>query len=103
MAEIIPDAHRFPAYTGAAEPSHRCDAGTRPRHHLKETTPHDSCRGWSGTDFSADHRIAPLLLLGPSVGTSAAVLWGGRCRTPRPSTCHVVGWDLPGHGRSASA
>lgn len=42
----------------------------------------------------------PLLLAGPSLGTSTQALWS-------PSLVHlaetftVVGWDLPGHGRSA--
>jgi 3-oxoadipate enol-lactonase / 4-carboxymuconolactone decarboxylase len=45
---------------------------------------------------------APVILLGPSLGTSAATLWGG---VARPLTRHarVVGWDLPGHGRSGPA
>jgi 3-oxoadipate enol-lactonase / 4-carboxymuconolactone decarboxylase len=44
----------------------------------------------------------PLLLLGPSLGTSAATLWGA---VAQRLTAHarVVGWDLPGHGRSGSA
>jgi 3-oxoadipate enol-lactonase/4-carboxymuconolactone decarboxylase len=44
----------------------------------------------------------PLVLLGPSLGTSAATLWGG---VARELTTHarVVGWDLPGHGRSGTA
>lgn len=44
----------------------------------------------------------PLLLLGPSLGTSAATLWGGAAQR---LTAHarVVGWDLPGHGRSGPA
>lgn len=40
----------------------------------------------------------PLLLLGPSLGTGAARLWGAvAARLPG---FQVVGWDLPGHGRS---
>jgi 3-oxoadipate enol-lactonase/4-carboxymuconolactone decarboxylase len=42
----------------------------------------------------------PLLLLGPSLGTSAETLWG-RCARLLRGRYHVVGWDLPGHGRSA--
>jgi 3-oxoadipate enol-lactonase/4-carboxymuconolactone decarboxylase len=42
----------------------------------------------------------PLLLLGPSLGTSAETLWG-RCAARLRGGFHVVGWDLPGHGRSA--
>jgi 3-oxoadipate enol-lactonase/4-carboxymuconolactone decarboxylase len=39
----------------------------------------------------------PLLILGPSLGTSVETLWG-TCADRLPF--HVVGWDLPGHGRS---
>jgi 3-oxoadipate enol-lactonase/4-carboxymuconolactone decarboxylase len=44
----------------------------------------------------------PLLLLGPSLGTSVEALWG-RCAALLTGHYHVVGWDLPGHGRSAPA
>jgi 3-oxoadipate enol-lactonase/4-carboxymuconolactone decarboxylase len=44
----------------------------------------------------------PLILLGPSLGTSAATLWGGVAQALIPYA-HVVGWDLPGHGRSGPA
>lgn len=50
----------------------------------------------------ADAPGRPLLLLGPSLGTSAETLWG-RCAAAMRSGFHVVGWDLPGHGRSAPA
>ncbi|MFW6773593.1 alpha/beta fold hydrolase [Nocardioides sp. CPCC 205120] len=41
----------------------------------------------------------PLLLLGPALGTSAAVLWEP-CARLLASDFHVVAWDLPGHGAS---
>lgn len=41
----------------------------------------------------------PLLVLGPSLGTSAATLWG-RCAALLADRFHVLGWDLPGHGAS---
>ncbi|WP_020513858.1 bifunctional 3-oxoadipate enol-lactonase/4-carboxymuconolactone decarboxylase PcaDC [Paractinoplanes globisporus] len=44
----------------------------------------------------------PLLLLGPSLGTSVETLWS-RCAALLRGGYHVVGWDLPGHGRSAPA
>ncbi|HWS39210.1 MAG TPA: alpha/beta fold hydrolase, partial [Actinoplanes sp.] len=44
----------------------------------------------------------PLLLLGPSLGTSAEALWTA-CAGRLYGGYHVVGWDLPGHGRSAPA
>ncbi|AEV83265.1 3-oxoadipate enol-lactonase [Actinoplanes sp. SE50] len=42
----------------------------------------------------------PLLLLGSSVGTSAETLWAD-CASRLYGRYHVVGFDLPGHGRSA--
>ena len=44
----------------------------------------------------------PLLLLGPSLGTSVETLWA-RCAALLGGDYQVVGWDLPGHGRSAPA
>lgn len=41
----------------------------------------------------------PLLLCGPSLGTSATALWS-ECAARLGDTFHVVAWDLPGHGRS---
>lgn len=41
----------------------------------------------------------PLLVLGPSLGTSAQTLWGAAA-THLAADFHVVGWELPGHGRS---
>lgn len=41
----------------------------------------------------------PLLVLGPSLGTSASALWSGVADRLGDSF-HVVGWDLPGHGHS---
>jgi 3-oxoadipate enol-lactonase / 4-carboxymuconolactone decarboxylase len=44
----------------------------------------------------------PLLVLGPSLGTSATTLWGavaGRLG----DNFQVVAWDLPGHGKSSPA
>jgi 3-oxoadipate enol-lactonase / 4-carboxymuconolactone decarboxylase len=45
---------------------------------------------------------ASLLLLGPSLGTSAATLWSAVAQK-LTGHVHVVGWDLPGHGRGARA
>jgi 3-oxoadipate enol-lactonase/4-carboxymuconolactone decarboxylase len=41
----------------------------------------------------------PLLLVGPSLGTTAETLWR-RCAEQLQGRFHVVGWDLPGHGVS---
>ncbi|WP_436698576.1 alpha/beta fold hydrolase [Nocardioides sp. BYT-33-1] len=38
-----------------------------------------------------------VLVVGPSLGTGVADLWR-RCVALLPSSCQVVGWDLPGHG-----
>jgi len=53
-----------------------------------------------GTDFGGP-ADAPLLLLGPSLGTSADTLWA-RAATHLRAHLRVVAWDLPGHGRSPS-
>jgi 3-oxoadipate enol-lactonase / 4-carboxymuconolactone decarboxylase len=54
-----------------------------------------------GTDFGGPDDAA-LLLLGPSLGTSAVTLWGTVAE--RLATHYrVVGWDLPGHGRSPAS
>ena len=39
----------------------------------------------------------PLLVLGPSLGTSATTLWSAAA-TPLAEHFQVVAWDLPGHG-----
>lgn len=44
----------------------------------------------------------PVILLGPSLGTSAATLWGATAPM-LTAEARVVGWDLPGHGRSRPA
>ena len=50
-----------------------------------------------GTDFGGP-ADAPVLLLGPSLGTSADALWSSAALHLR-AHLRVVGWDLPGHGR----
>ncbi|SFC18897.1 4-carboxymuconolactone decarboxylase [Nocardioides terrae] len=44
----------------------------------------------------------PPLVVGPSLGTSVTALWG-RCAELLGDRFHVVGWELPGHGRGAPA
>ncbi len=41
----------------------------------------------------------PLLVVGPSLGTSVRALWGA-CAVVLADRFDVVGWDLPGHGGS---
>ena len=43
----------------------------------------------------------PLLVLGPSLGTSATTLWSPTAAL-LAERFHVIGWDLPGHGRSTA-
>ncbi len=54
-----------------------------------------------GTDFGGPQN-ADLLLLGPSLGTSATALWGPAAEK-LAERLRVVAWDLPGHGRSPAA
>ncbi|BBX21979.1 3-oxoadipate enol-lactonase [Mycolicibacter terrae] len=54
-----------------------------------------------GTDFGGPPG-ADLLVLGPSLGTSATALWGGAAER-LAGHLRVVGWDLPGHGRGPAA
>ena len=42
----------------------------------------------------------PLLVCGPSLGTSVTALWSEAAER-LGSSFHVVGWDLPGHGTNA--
>ncbi|WP_306368746.1 4-carboxymuconolactone decarboxylase [Nocardiopsis sp. CC223A] len=44
----------------------------------------------------------PLLLVGPSLGTSAAALWSAAADR-LGDAFHVVGWNLPGHGGAPAA
>jgi 3-oxoadipate enol-lactonase/4-carboxymuconolactone decarboxylase len=44
----------------------------------------------------------PLLVLGPSLGTSVRHLWQ-RCAESLHAQFRVIGWDLPGHGDSDPA
>ena len=54
------------------------------------------------TELATSGPDAPLLVVGPSLGTSVAVLWGlAAARLGGGYT--VLGWDLPGHGSSAPA
>ena len=44
----------------------------------------------------------PLLVVGPSLGTTVETLWSA-CASELANAYDVVGWDLPGHGRSPAA
>ena len=45
--------------------------------------------------------FAPVLIAGPSLGTSAAALWSAAATALEQFT--VIAWDLPGHGLSPAA
>ena len=50
----------------------------------------------------ARHRAElPLLVLGPSLGTSAGALWTD-CAHHLADDFDVLAWDLPGHGHNRS-
>ncbi len=50
----------------------------------------------------AKHRAElPLLVLGPSLGTSAATLWSA-CAAHLTDVFDVLAWDLPGHGHNTT-
>ena len=44
----------------------------------------------------------PLLVVGHSLGTSSESLWG-EAASALAADFHVVGWDVPGHGRSPAS
>ena len=46
---------------------------------------------------AANRAELPLLVLGPSIGTSASTLWT-ECAAGLTDAFDVVAWDLPGHG-----
>lgn len=54
----------------------------------------------TATRLAGTPQATGLLVVGPSLGTSVDALWS-RCAARLPF--EVVGWDLPGHGRSRPA
>ena len=52
------------------------------------------------TELRAGSAEADLLIVGPSLGTAVTPLWSD-CAAALPGDVRVLGWDLPGHGRSA--
>ena len=50
----------------------------------------------SGVQLGGDHSL-PLLVLGPSLGTTAATLWSAAAEH-LGRDFNVLAWDLPGHG-----
>src|SRR6185437_2423234 len=56
----------------------------------------------TGVQLSPPGPGKPLLILGHSLGTSCESLWSATASV-LADDFQVVGWDLPGHGRSAPA
>jgi len=54
----------------------------------------------TATRLAGSAQATEVLIAGPSLGTSVEALWS-RCAARLPF--EVVGWDLPGHGRSGPA
>lgn len=53
----------------------------------------------STVELRAAEADGPVLLVGPSLGTSVTALWSSTVAL-LPESYRVVGWDLPGHGTS---
>jgi len=58
--------------------------------------------GLSAVQLGARDPTRPLLVLGPSLGTSATTLWGAAADI-LSRDFHVLAWDLPGHGNGTPA
>lgn len=56
----------------------------------------------AATRLAGDSGQADLLVVGPSLGTSVSALWSDFA-VQLGERFDVIGWDLPGHGRSAPA
>jgi len=55
----------------------------------------------AATRLAGEPGVGELLVVGPSLGTSVEALWGECARLL--GDFEVIGWDLPGHGRSRRA
>lgn len=53
----------------------------------------------SGIQFTAPDPAKPLLILGPGLGTAVEPLWGKAAQL-MADDYEIIGYDLPGHGRS---
>lgn len=53
----------------------------------------------SGIQFTAQDPTKPLLILGPGLGTAVEPLWGKTAQL-LAEDYEIIGYDLPGHGRS---
>jgi 3-oxoadipate enol-lactonase/4-carboxymuconolactone decarboxylase len=56
----------------------------------------------TGVQLGTGDPSRPLLVLGPSLGTSARTLWGAAADI-LARDFHVLAWELPGHGAGAPA
>ena len=80
---------------GSRRPTHRRHPGPGRSEGAPMTVPDLTATQLAG----APH--LPLLLCGPSLGTSVTALWSAAAEHLGRGF-HVVGWDLPGHGNSAT-
>lgn len=55
----------------------------------------------TATRLAGGPESARRIVVGPSLGTSVEALWGRAAGLLAADDYEVVGWDLPGHGRSA--
>lgn len=53
----------------------------------------------AGIQFTEPDPAKPLLVLGPGIGTAVEPLWGKAAQI-LADTYEIIGYDLPGHGRS---
>ena len=53
----------------------------------------------AGIQFTAPDSTKPLLVLGPGIGTAVEPLWGKTAQL-LADDYEIIGYDLPGHGRS---
>src|SRR5699024_12812001 len=53
----------------------------------------------AGIQFTEQDPAKPLLILGPGIGTAVEPLWGKAAQV-LAKDYEIIGYDLPGHGRS---
>jgi len=56
----------------------------------------------AAVDLTPADPSLPVLVVGPSLGTAVETVWSA-CAAALAGHYHLVGWDLPGHGRSEPA
>src|SRR4051794_3270751 len=56
----------------------------------------------AAVDLTPADPSLPVLVVGPSLGAAVETVWSA-CAAALAGHYHLVGWDLPGHGRSEPA